>query len=82
MGQGSHCFYLILEILPVIGMTALSVGFRMKSASAIRKLGLISSPAWLIYNISVGSWGATLCEAFTLLSIFIGMLRHDKNPAK
>ena len=81
-GKEVTAFNLILEILPVIGMTALNVGFRMKSASAIRKLGLISSPAWLIYNISVGSWGATLCEAFTLLSIFIGMLRHDKNPAK
>ena len=77
-GKEVTAFNLILEILPVIGMTALSVGFRMKNAAAIRKLGLISSPAWLIYNISVGSWGATICEILTLGSIFIGMFRHDK----
>ena len=69
---------LIREILPVIGMTALSVGFRLKDAAGIRKCGLISSPAWLIYNIAVGSWGAIICETLTLISIFVGMFRHDK----
>ena len=71
-------WYLIREILPVIGMTALSVGFRLKDAAGIRKCGLVSSPAWLIYNIAVGSWGAIVCETLTLISIFIGMFRHDK----
>ena len=71
-------WYLIREILPVIGMTALSVGFRLKDAAGIRKCGLVSSPAWLIYNIAVGSWGAIVCETLTLISIFIGMFRHEK----
>lgn len=69
---------LIRELLPVIGMTALSVGFRLKDAANIRKYGLVSSPAWLIYNIAVGSWGAIICETLTLISIFVGMFRHDK----
>ncbi len=71
---------LIRELLPVIGMTALSVGFRLKDAANIRKCGLVSSPAWLIYNIAVGSWGAIICETLTLISIFVGMFRHDKKP--
>ena len=71
---------LIRELLPVIGMTALSVGFRLKDAANIRKYGLVSSPAWLIYNIAVGSWGAIICETLTLISIFVGMFRHDKKP--
>ena len=69
---------LLVEILPVIGMVALTVAYRMKNASDVRKFGLISSPAWLTYNIVVGSWGAILCEIFTLCSILIGMFRHDK----
>ncbi len=68
---------LIVEVLPVIGMTALSIGFRLKNASDVRKMGLISSPAWLIYNVVVGSYGAILCETLTLISIFVGMFRHD-----
>ncbi len=71
-------FNLAIELLPVIGMVALNVGFRLKDAAAVRKCGLVSSPAWLIYNVIVGSWGAIICEILTLISIFLGMLRHDK----
>ena len=68
----------LIEILPVIGMTALSVGFMFEDSSKVRVLGLVSSPAWLIYNIYYLSVGAIICEALSLISIFIGMLRHDK----
>ena len=71
-------FNFIIELLPVIGMVALNVGFRMKNAFGIRKCGLISSPAWLIYNIVAGSWGAIICETLSLISILAGMLRLDK----
>lgn len=77
-GKEPTAFNLIVEVLPVVGMVALTIAFRMKNASDVRKFGLISSPAWLIYNIVVGSWGAIFCEVFTLGSILIGMLRHDK----
>lgn len=68
----------IMELLPVIGMTALSVGFMLNDSKKVRLLGLISSPAWLIYNIYHLSVGAIICEVISLLSIFIGMLRHDR----
>ena len=77
-GKEPTVFNFIIEILPVIGMLALNIGFRLKNASDIRKCGLISSPSWLIYNIVAGSWGAIICELFTLISIFVGMFRHDK----
>lgn len=76
-GKPITLFNLIVEILPVIGMTALSIGFRLKRAADVRRCGLVSSPSWLIYNISAGSWGAIICEVFTLISIVIGILRHD-----
>lgn len=69
---------LLVEILPVIGMVALTIAYRMENAADVRKFGLISSPAWLTYNIVVGSWGAILCEIITLFSILIGIFRHDK----
>lgn len=77
-GKEINAFNVIVEILPVIGMIALNIGFRMKNASDIRKLALISSPSWLIYNCVIGSWGAILCEIFTFASILIGIFRHDK----
>jgi hypothetical protein len=59
-------------------MLALNIGFMLKDAAAVRKCGLVSSPSWLIYNLVVGSWGAIICEVLTLISIFIGMARHDQ----
>ena len=67
-----------IEALPVIGMTALSIGFMLEDSSKTRLFGLISSPSWLIYNICHFSLGAIICESLSLASIFIGMLRHDK----
>ncbi len=68
----------IIELLPVIGMTSLSVAFMLKDSRRTRQLSLISSPAWLIYNIYYVSVGAIVCEAISLVSIFIGMYRHDR----
>ena len=77
-GKEPTAFNLIIQILPVIGMTALNIGFRLKRAADVRRCGLVSSPAWLIYNIAAGSWGAIACETLTLISIAVGMLRHDR----
>jgi hypothetical protein len=68
----------IIELLPVIGMASLHIGFMLKKASDVRKCALVASPAWLIYNFVAGSWGGTLCEVFSLCSVLVGMLRHDR----
>ena len=68
---------LAVEILPLIAMIATTVGFSMKKAANIRRLTLISSPSWLIYNCINVSLGGILCEIFSLVSVFIGILRFD-----
>lgn len=77
-GKEPTVYHFLIELLPVIGMVALTVGYRLKRAADVRKCGLISSPSWLIYNITVGSWGAIICEILALISIIVGMFRHDK----
>ncbi|MBE6903463.1 MAG: YgjV family protein [Ruminococcaceae bacterium] len=70
-------FNMIIEFLPIIGMTATTISYRLQSAKAIRGFGLISSPSWLIYNIINVAVGATICEILTLCSIAIGIVRYD-----
>lgn len=67
----------LLEVLPVIGMFSLSISFNMTGAKEIRRLGMISSVCWLIYNIAHLSIGGIACEAMCLVSIIVGMLRYD-----
>ena len=72
---------LLIELLPVIGMTALSVGFMYADSGKVRRFGLISSPAWLIYNVYYVSVGAVVCEVISIVSIVVGMCRHDREHA-
>lgn len=78
LGKEATAGNLIVEFLPLIGMTATTLSFRMTDAGAIRRFGLISSPCWLIYNIAVFSLGAIICEVLSLGSILIGMFRLDR----
>ena len=68
----------LLEVLPVIGMFCLSISFNMTGAKEIRRLGMVSSVCWLIYNIFHLSIGGIACEGMCLVSIIIGMLRYDR----
>ena len=70
----------VIELLPVAAMTVTTISFRMQDARAIRRFGLFSSPAWLIYNISSFAVGAIICEILSLCSIVIGILRYDRQP--
>ena len=78
LGKTPTAFNLLIELLPVVGMVALNIGYMLKDAADVRKCGLVSSPAWLIYNIVIGSWGAILCEVFSLVSIVVGIWRLDR----
>ena len=69
---------LIIEALPVIGMISVTVSFNMTGARTVRLMSItLNSPAWLVYNIYSGSIGAILCEVFSLVSLAIGIIRHD-----
>ena len=68
----------IIEFLPIIGMVASGIGFYLSEAKTVRKLGLVSSPSWLVYNICNMAVGGIICEILAMFSIVIGMIRHDR----
>jgi len=67
----------VIEFLPIIGMVASGIGFYLSEAKTVRKLGLVSSPSWLVYNIYNMAVGGIICEILAMVSIVIGMIRHD-----
>ena len=81
LGKDPTAVNLILEFLPVIGMTAATLSFRKQDAASIRRYGLISSPCWLIYNCTVPSTGGIICEVFNIISIIVGLIRYRKPKA-
>lgn len=71
-----------IELLPVVSMMIATYAFSLKNAAQVRKLGLVYCPMWLVYNCFVFSIGGILCEAFSIGSIIVGYLRHDRVKGK
>ena len=69
---------LIVELLPVLGTTALTYGYKTNSSKFIRYSGLINSPLWLIYNIVRNSIGGIICEVLCIISALVGIYRHER----
>lgn len=77
-GKEPTAINFLIEILPVIAMFATHLAYRMDATGKIRRICIISSVSWLIYNLYALAIGAILCEIFSLISIVIAMLRLDK----
>ena len=73
---------LLLEIVPLIGTGAMTIGLSMNDARSIRVCGFINSPCWLIYNTLNYSLGGILCEVFGLVSIISAYIRYDVKNSK
>ena len=69
---------LILELLPVIAVTVTSVAYRLPGGGQVRVLSLFASPLWLIYNALNGSIGGFISDSLSIISIFVGMYKHDR----
>ena len=76
-GTKPTVYNLLIEFIPVVAMIAGTLVVYMKEAGNARRLSLISSPSWLIYDIAAGSVGGTIGEILNICSIFVGMIRHD-----
>lgn len=72
----------IVEMLPVIGMTAVTFGFAGSNAKTVRFCSLINSPCWLIYNLVCFSIGGILCEVISLISLATAIIRLDIKSSK
>lgn len=68
----------VLQCLPVLGMFCSHLALRSDKAKQIRRISLVSSVCWLIYNGLGLAIGATLCETFNIVSIFVAMARYDR----
>ncbi len=81
-GKEPTPFNLVMELLPVLAYAAVTIGFRATKSAASRRCGLVSSPLWLIYNITNVALGGVICEVFNLTSIIIGIIRLDIKRSK
>lgn len=65
------------SMLSGIAKTVSTFAYGSSRTSLVRVLTFCTSMAWLIYNVIVGSNAGVVCEALTLFSIIIGIIRID-----
>jgi len=73
----------ILSLLPTVAMIVSTLamwtndGFKLRVAQVF-----VTSPAWLIYNVSVFSISGVLTESFNIISVIVSFIRYGKNYNK
>ena len=68
------------SILIIIAKILSTIAYGNKNTTVVRTILFITCTSWLIYNYCVFSIAGVLCEAFTLISLIIGVIRLDIIP--
>ena len=69
------------SLLIIFAKVMSTLAYGNKNTTVVRVIIFSTSTMWLIYNYCVFSIAGVLCEAFTLLSLIIGIIRLDIYPA-
>ena len=65
------------SILPCIGVVTVTMAGWSRNGRKVRLANLwVASPAWLIYDAYTHSWSGILCEALSMGSVIVSVLRY------
>lgn len=71
-----------MSLLPMVGMVLTTFAQRATTARLVRLITLPNDPLWLLYNALSGSISGVITEVCIMISIIVGMLRHDRQAAQ
>ena len=70
-----------LDLFPIVGVLLHTSAFWINSEKIIRRVSLLGSPFWFVYNLLSHAYGSAIGDILTICSIIIAMIRH-KNSDK
>ena len=65
-----------LDLFSLIGVLLHTSAFWISDERIIRRVSLLGSPFWFIYNFSSFAYGSAVGDVLTICSILIAMYRH------
>lgn len=71
-----------LDLFSLTGVLLHTSAFWINSEKIIRRVSLLGSPFWFIYNFLRHAYGSAIGDILTICSILIAMLRHKKLDAE
>jgi hypothetical protein len=67
-----------LDLLPIAGVLLHTSAFWLSDERIIRRVSLLGSPFWLVYNLASRAYGSAVGDLLTMISILAAMLRYRK----
>ena len=65
-----------LDIFPIIGVLLHTSAFWMNDEKIIRRVSLLGSPFWFVYNFLSSAYGSAIGDILTMVSIIIAMIKY------
>ncbi len=71
-----------LDLLPIAGVLLHTGAFWLTNEKIIRRVSLLGSPFWLVYNFASRAYGSAIGDILTMCSIVIAMIKFKKQEIK
>ncbi len=65
-----------LDILPIIGVLFHTSAFWISNEKIIRRVSLLGSPFWFIYNFLSKAYGSSIGDILSMVSIITAMIKY------
>lgn len=69
----------IFSLFPIVGVLLHTGAFWLDQPRRIRRLSLLGSPFWFIYNLTSRAYGSAAGDLLTMGSILVAMFRYRKD---
>ena len=68
-----------LDLFSLTGVLLHTSAFWISSEKMIRRVSLLGSPFWFVYNLLSRAYGSAIGDILTICSIIIAMMRHKNS---
>ena len=70
-----------IDLFSLAGVLLHTSAFWISSEKIIRRVSLLGSPCWFVYNLLSRAYGSAVGDLLTIGSIVIAMIRHKKTSS-
>ena len=68
----------LLDLLPIAGVLLHTTAFWISDERIIRRVSLLGSPFWFVYNFASRAYGSAIGDVLTIVSIVTAMIKYRK----
>ena len=72
----------LLDLFSLTGVLLHTSAFWISSEKLIRRVSLLGSPFWFVYNFLSRAYGSAVGDILTICSIIIAMIRHKNSDTE